>query len=45
VALPCAGHASYIDAPEAFGTAIDHYAQLQLQAQQGLGQTPFSGGE
>jgi pimeloyl-ACP methyl ester carboxylesterase len=49
VALPGAGHASYIDAPEAFDSAIDGYAQaqlqLQLQAQQGLGQTPFSGGE
>lgn len=49
LALPRAGHASYIDAPEAFGRAIDDYAQAQLllqaQAQQGLGPTPFSGGE
>lgn len=40
VALPQAGHASYIDAPEAFDDAIAGFAQV-LRA----GQTEFSGGE
>jgi pimeloyl-ACP methyl ester carboxylesterase len=44
VALPQAGHASYIDAPEAFAAAITDYAQ-GLTFAQGLGQSAFSGGE
>ncbi|MCP8687677.1 alpha/beta fold hydrolase [Marinobacterium sedimentorum] len=44
VALPQAGHASYIDAPEAFAAAIADYAQ-GLACAQGLGQSAFSGGE
>nr|WP_216821242.1 alpha/beta hydrolase [Marinobacterium profundum] len=44
VALPQAGHASYIDAPAAFAAAITDYAQ-NLTFAQGLGQRAFSGGE
>jgi pimeloyl-ACP methyl ester carboxylesterase len=40
VALPGAGHASYIDVPGAFAAAIDDYAKVLLQDQ-----AVFTGGE